>query len=293
LIFLVRPATIVFSTWGTSLSWRERVFLAGIAPRGIVAAAVMTVFALELTAHGSPEAARLVPLMFLVIVGTVTVYGLFSPILARVLGVAAPNPQGMLLIGASQWVRELAAVLQDQGIKVVLADSNWANVAAARHLGLRTFHTNVLTEGALDQIEIELDGVGRLLALTSNDEVNALATIHFADLFDRSQMFQLAPETGERDDRHHGIPLHLRGRFLFRKDATHSQLTRRFRQGAVVKRTRLTEQFDFRAFVDRHGESAIPLFAIRESGGVAVVTVTDPPALKPGQTLISIVDAAA
>jgi len=292
LILLVRPAAIALSTWRTSLSWRERVFLAGIAPRGIVAAAVASVFALELVETGNAEAARLVPLMFLVIVGTVTVYGVFSPILARVLGVATPNPQGMLLIGATEWVRELATLLQEQEIKVVLADSNWANVTAARRKGLRACYTNVLTEGALEEIELELDGVGRLLALTSNDEVNALTTLHFADLFDRSQMFQLAPEASEREEQQRGIPRHLRGRFLFGKDATYAYLTSRFRQGAVIKRTPLTEEFDFEAFRARYGESAIPLFAIRESGGVVVVTVLDPPVLKPGQTLISLVDSA-
>jgi hypothetical protein len=174
----------------------------------------------------------------------------------------------------------------------VLADSNWANVTAARRKGLRACYMNVLTEGALEEIELELDGVGRLLALTPNDEVNALTTLHFADLFDRSQMFQLAPEASEREEQQRGIPRHLRGRFLFGKDATYAYLTSRFRQGAVIKRTPLTEEFDFEAFRARYGESAIPLFAIRESGGVVVVTVLDPPALKPGQTLISLVDSA-
>jgi NhaP-type Na+/H+ or K+/H+ antiporter len=290
LILIVRPATIALSTWRTSLTWRERVFLAGIAPRGIVAAAVVSVFALELVDAGNSEAARLVPLMFLVIVGTVTVYGIFSPLLARALGVATPNPQGMLLIGAAEWVRELALLLQEQEVKVVLADSNWANVTAARRQGIRTCYTNVLTEGALEQIELELDGVGRLLAVTPNDEVNALATLHFADLFDRSQMFQLVPEASEREQRDRGIPRHLRGRFLFRNEATSAYLTSRFRQGSVIKRTRLTEEFDLDAFRARYGDGAIPLFAIRESGAVVVVTVLNPPVLKAGHTLISIVD---
>ncbi len=293
LILIVRPAAIALSTWRTQLTWRERLFLGAIAPRGIVAAAVASVFALELVESGNPDAARLVPLMFLVIIGTVTIYGIFSPFIARGLGVATPNPQGMLLIGAAHWVRDLATLLQELKITVVLADSNWANVTAARRQGLRTCYTNVLTEGALEEIEIELDGVGRLLALTPNDEVNALATLHFADLFDRSQMFQLAPEASEREHRQRGIPRHLRGRFLFREDATHAYLTRRFQQGAVIKRTRLTEEFDLEAFHAQYGDSAIPLFAIRESGVVVVVTVLDPPVLKDGHTLISIVDPAA
>ncbi len=293
LMLLVRPAAILLSTWRTSLSWRERVFLGAIAPRGIVAAAVVSVFALELVDTGSVEAARMVPLMFIVIVGTVAVYGIFSPLVARWVGVATPNPQGMLLIGAADWVRELAALLQERHVKVVLADSNWANVTAARRHGLRACYTNVLTEGALEEIERELDGVGRLLALTPNDEVNALATLHFADLFDRSQVYQLIPEESEREHRQRGIPRHLRGRFLFNKAATHAYLTKRFEQGALIKRTRLSEEFDLEAFRVQYGERAMPLFAIKESGGVLVLTAVDPPALKPGYTLISMVDPAA
>ncbi len=62
------------------------------------------------------------------------------------------------------------------------------------------------------------------------------------------------------------------------------------RDGAVIKKTRLTQEFDFAAFRRLHGDTAIPLFLIRESGQLAPFTVTDPPTPKPGTTLISLVD---
>jgi len=290
LILIVRPIAVAAATWRSRLAWRERVFLAAIAPRGIVAAAIASVFALRLVENGHPEAARLVPLMFLSIVGTVMVYGVCSPLVARWLDVATPNPQGLLIIGAAPWVRAVAALLRDQGLKVVLADSNWANVTAARRDGLPARYANVLTEGALEDIEMDLDEVGRLLALTPNDEVNALATLHFADLFDRSQMFQLTPESTERERRQRGIPLHLRGRFLFADGATSAHLATRFQEGAVAKRSRLTGEYDFEAFRRQYGDTAIPLFVVKESGELGVITATSPPAPKPGQVLISLVD---
>jgi NhaP-type Na+/H+ or K+/H+ antiporter len=290
LIFVVRPATVMVATWRSDFTWPERIFLASIAPRGIVAAAVASVFALELVELGYLQAARLVPLTFLVIVGTVAIYGVFAPLVARALGVATPNPQGFLVIGGTPWVVEIAALLNEQGLKVIMADSNWENVMAARRRGLKTFYANVLTEGALEEIELELDGVGRLLALTPNDEVNALATLHFSDVFDRSQMYQLPPAISERERRQRGIPEHLRGRFLFDKAATHQYLSSRFQTGAVIKRTRLTEEFDFAAFSARYGESTLPLFAIKESGEVLVFTTMNPPSIKTGYTLISMVD---
>lgn len=98
LILVVRPASVALSTIGTFLTWRERVFLGFMAPRGIVAAAVASIFSLELMELGYPGAEKLAPVMFLVIVGTVALYGLGAGRVARWLGVATPNPQGMLLL---------------------------------------------------------------------------------------------------------------------------------------------------------------------------------------------------
>ena len=57
LIFLVRPISVFASMVGTTLPRRNRVFLSFLAPRGIVAAAVSSVFALELAhaSHANPE----------------------------------------------------------------------------------------------------------------------------------------------------------------------------------------------------------------------------------------------
>ena len=90
LILVVRPASVALSTIGTFLTWRERVFLGFMAPRGIVAAAVASIFSLELMELGYPGAEKLAPVMFLVIVGTVALYGLGAGRVARWLGVATP-----------------------------------------------------------------------------------------------------------------------------------------------------------------------------------------------------------
>jgi len=261
-----------------------------MAPRGIVAAAVVSVFAIELTDAGRTDAARLIPLVFLVIVGTVGVYGIVTPLLARALKVAKPDARGMLLIGAAPWVRDLAQLLADSGVPVLLADSNWGNVSAARRAGLPAFYGNVLTEGALDEIEFRLDGIGYFLALTPNDEVNTLAAIHFRELFDRSRMFQLPPQESEQDRRRRGIPKHLHGRYLFHRDATYAAITNRTEAGAVIKRTRITKEFDAEAFRDHYGETALPLFVVKESGEVTLTTAGTAFEPKPGQTLISLVD---
>ena len=94
LIILVRPLAVWSSTFTSKLKFAEKAFLAWMAPRGIVAAAVVSVFALRLAEAGFEEYEQIVPITFLVIIGTVTIYGLTAAPVARLLGVAQPDPQG-------------------------------------------------------------------------------------------------------------------------------------------------------------------------------------------------------
>ena len=287
LILVVRPAAVALATLGSPFNWRERVFLGFMAPRGIVAAAVASIFAIELADVPGIQADQLVSIVFLVVVGTVTVYGISAPIAARLLGVATPNPQGLLIVGAAKWIRDLAHVLVKRNLRVVLIDSNWANVTAARREGIDAHYGNVLDDNIDD--EVDLYGIGRLLALTPNDEVNALASLHFGEVFGRANVFQLplAETPGKRRD---SIPAHLRGRWVFRRDVTHDFMTQRVRAGASVKGTNLTDEFTFEHFMQRYGETAVPLFLIGGRGEVTIMTVTNTPTPKAGQTLISLVD---
>jgi NhaP-type Na+/H+ or K+/H+ antiporter len=287
LILIVRPTAVALATAGTRLNWRERCFLGLMAPRGIVAAAVSSIFALDLAHEGFSDAERLIPVTFLVIVGTVVTYGLAAPPVARHLKVASPNPQGLLLVGADPWVRALARLLQSQGLSVVLVDSNWTHVAEARQAGLQAHYGNVLSEHVME--ELELDGIGRLLALTSNDEVNALAALHFSEVFGNAGVYQIAPPARRSRDRDRTLPGHLTGRFLFDTAATHEAITRRVQAGAVFKKTPITEEFDFEDFRAQHGDSALPLFTLKNSKELTVLVVGDTVSLKAGQALISLV----
>lgn len=94
--FLARSISVALATVGTGISWPERHLLTWIAPRGIVAAAVSALFALRLEQMGHPDAKFLVPLTFLVIVGTVVLQGITSAPLARVLEVAEKIAKGVI-----------------------------------------------------------------------------------------------------------------------------------------------------------------------------------------------------
>ncbi len=286
LMLIVRPAIVAAATLRSTLNWRARALIAWIAPRGIVAAAVASLFALELAEAGYAGAEMLVSITFMVIIGTVVIYGLSAAPLARLLKVAQPDPQGILIVGAHPWARAIASELKDVGIAVRLVDTNYANIAEARMEGLPVYYGSALTEIALDAIELQ--GIGRLLALTSNDEVNSLTALHFSEIFGRDSVYQLPPEQLARASKQ-VVSRSLRGRFLFDPQATYWNLTARFDVGADIKTTNLTEAFDYERFRARYRE-AIPLFLIGAGNELTIFTVKSPPEPVPGHRLVAIVD---
>lgn len=280
LILVVRPLTVLFSTLGSGVSWRERAFLASVAPRGIVSAAMASVLALELHHRGYEEAELFVPLAFTVIIGTVVIYGLGAGPIARWLGVADSNQQGVLILGAHAWARQLGLALKEH-VPVLMVDSNRHNVSQARMAGLRAQHGNLLGEHFVETLD--LAGLGRHLALTSNDEVNALACLHMEEVFGRSEVYQLVEEDPEDGQE-------LGGRRLFAGDASFPQIQRMLRAGAVFKSTKLSDEFDLQKYREHYGADALPMFVLDEgSGTLRVLTIDIQRLPEADRTLISLV----
>ncbi|MCG8352127.1 MAG: cation:proton antiporter [Chloroflexales bacterium] len=285
-IVIARPAAVALSTIGSGLNWRERIFLAWMAPRGIVAASVSSIFALRMVEAGIPSAERLVPLTFLVIAGTVAFYSLTVAPVARLLRVVLPNPQGALIVGADSVARTIARALHEKGYQVLLVDTNPANITAAKREDLPTSEGNVLADDLAN--EINLGGIGRLLALTPNDQVNTLAVIEYAQLFGRAEVYQLSlPRNGQSGKGRVSQKLH--GRLLFGPDLTHEYLARQLSEGAVIKTTQLVRTSDSQAFRTPEGEFALPLFLLGENGTFTVVTADRAPVLRQGQMAICLV----
>ncbi len=282
LLLVVRPAAVFAATLGSRLDLREKLFMSWLAPRGIVAAAVASVFALRLEALGYPGSDRMVAITFFVIIGTVVVYSLTSPILARRLGLTKTGADGVLVLGGQPWVRAMAKSLNEEHVPVMLVDDNWHNVRQARMAGIPAFYANVYADSVLERVE--LGGIGRLLAMTGNDDVNSLVALHFTSLFGRNQIYQLAPEEQKLSG---NVSSHLRGRSLFGEDLTHTELSRRFYGGWIFKKTRVTESFDYEAFLARHQGQVVPLFLIGE-GRLQVLAAGGGAKPGPGQTLISL-----
>jgi len=284
LVLVARPASVFASTLGSKLNIKEKLFLSWMAPRGIVAAAVAAIFALRLEEVGFAGAEALVPQTFFVIIGTVALYGLSAPLVARRLGLAKAQPQGVLFLGGHHWVRGIAKTLQDEGYPVMLVDNSRHNISAARMAGIPAFYASIFSDNVLDRVEI--NGIGKLMAMTVNDDVNSLAALHFAQLFSRSQVYQLMPEDDSLLDAH---SRHLRGRILFGKGLTHAALTEWFTDEAVVKKTKLSEEYGLEELKTRYAGKVLPLFMITEGGNLQVFTADSKIKPQAGQFLISLV----
>ena len=288
LILVGRPLSVFISTIRSDLSLKGKLFISWMAPRGIVAAAVSSVFALKLEEIEIAQAEYLVPLTFMVIIGTVLIYGITSPMAARLLKISQSNPQGVIIAGAQEWALQIATILHENNFSVLILDTNRFNTRQAKMKGLNAYNESIISDKVIDKIELE--GVGKLLALTSNDEVNSMGVLHFSEIFEKENLYQLQPATKE-DEREYS-PQHLRGRFLFGKNITYDHITKRTREGAAIKSTNITEKFTFEDFKKKHGESAIPLFLITSARKLIPFTSVDKIIPEKGSIIIALINPA-
>lgn len=187
LMFIVRPISVALSLARTEMTWKEKFFIGWIAPRGIVAASVASLFAFALTEAGFSEGPRLLAITFLTIALTVTLQGLTAAPLARVLGLESLQGQRVVIIGAGPFGRGLANILREHGRPVVLVDRNPLLVDLARSDGFDATAGNALDEGVLETAGAEQ--AETLVAVTTNSEVNALAAHLAQDAFGVARAF--------------------------------------------------------------------------------------------------------
>ena len=264
--FVARPLSVWVSAIGSTLSWQEKSLLSWIAPRGIVAAAVSALFAIKLEQSGEAEAAVLVPLTFSVIFGTVVLQSATSRMMARWLGVAEPPPNGFLIVGANTIARTIALELKKNKVDVLLTDSNWDNIRAARMDGLRTFYGNPVSEYA--EQRLDLVGLGKLLGLSPERSINTVAGMRFGNEFGQHNIYALRTSVDARLSEMHIDGEEHRGQYLFSKDLTYSKFSSMLAQGAELHSTRLSSEFTWNDFQQQNGKDAIPLFAITPEGKV-------------------------
>ncbi len=277
---LARPLKVIVATLGSSLSWRERALLGWIAPRGIVAAAIAALFAIRLSEAGFEQAPLLVPLTFLIIIGTVVIQSATARPLARLLGVAEPEARGVLIIGANPVARVIAGALRDLDYRVLLTDPDWTNIRAAMMQGFPTYYGNPVSEHA--ERHLDLIGLGKLFGLSPSNEMNLLSAIHYQREFGRANIYLLRAGDEEIDSTH--------GKQLFGVEVSYSRLKEMLEKGAKIHSTPLTETFGIDDYYREYFKRAVPLFALTPRGRLRIFTTESELSPEQGWTLVALVE---
>jgi NhaP-type Na+/H+ or K+/H+ antiporter len=288
--FIARPVKVFLSTIGSDLSWQEKAMISWIGPRGIVAAAVTALFALRLQDIGMENADLLVPLAFAIIIGTVLVQGSTAKFIAKRLGVAEPEDSGFLIVGANPVARTVAKALNDNGFRTRLTDGSWTNVKEARMNGLDTYYGNAVSEHA--DRHLDLIGLGGVLSLTPQSELNALAGLRYKSEFGSNQVYFLSTEkekSKERSEAKSRKAISHDSHVLFGSEVTYAKLASLLSRGAKLKQTKLTENFSFEDYLQQHGRRVTPLFAFNPRRRLRFFTAAASPKPETGWTVVSLV----
>ena len=260
--FVARPISVFISSIGSNLTWKEKVLISWIAPRGIVAAAVSAIFALHLEKTGVPQAELLVPLTFLVIIVTVVLQSVSARWAAKMLGIAEPEGHGFLIIGVSDLSLAIGKELIKQDLRVLMADNYWENVRKARMEGLPVYYGNAVSEHA--DRNLDLIGLTGLLALSWRDNVNSLACLKYSSELGAANVFTLPSSEDDarsEDSRHTNKKF---GQVLFSNEENFKSLSTKLKEGYALHSTKLSEEFNFLKWEVQHDGKAIPLFSIHK-----------------------------
>jgi NhaP-type Na+/H+ or K+/H+ antiporter len=270
LVLVTRPLVAALATLRTDMSRGERQFTGWMEPRGIVAAATASTFSAGLVSNGIGGASKILPVTFLVIVATVTLYGLTAAPVARKLGVTRPERTRPLLVGGEAWVVDLACGLRSVGLDVLM----WAGLEEERErirqAGLELAPGELLA--AATGRGAQLEGINMVLLLTTEDDFNALASAVLAGSVD-GPVYRLGPQLPS-----HGVVApYTGGQILFGAGLTRYDVGRRYAGGARITL--------------RPADSEIPggadlLFLVRPDGKLLPVTATSTPASENGDTVI-------
>lgn len=285
--FLARPLSVIFASMRSSLTWPERHLLAWIAPRGIVAAAISSLFAIKLEAAGFSQAGMLVPLTFLVIIGTVVLQSSTAGPIAAWLGVSEPDPKGILIVGANPVALAIAKALNQEGFRCLIADSSWIQISNARLNGLDTYFGEPVSEHA--DRNLDLIGMGKMIALSPRGELNALACMHYRMELGYTSVFALQTKSNSDVTDPRKTTARRFGFMLFGRDITYSSLAGLVSEGWGVSKTGLTESFTYDDYLQLYNNEIVPMFAITPNGKLHIFTADKAVSPLAGWSVISFV----
>lgn len=261
LIVVARPLAVAASTVGSALTTRERAMLAFVAPRGIVAAAVSAVFALEIE-HQGFDPGPIVPITFSVIVLTVIFYGFSAVPAAKFLQVARPRQRAVAIVGAEPWHLRLAEALQDSGVPIMLFSDQIREREDAQGRALLVFWGELQNEDVEEAAEAL--GISSVLVLTDRTELATAVVSSLGPLVGRSNVYSFGAERGPATA---GAGSAMAIRSVFRSNEEDSASIRLLHEGASFVRISSDDQSDSDLVIAVLSEGEAPSVTFSQTSG--------------------------
>jgi hypothetical protein len=218
-----------------------------------------------------------------VVVATIIAHGFSIRFVARWLGVTGAPQKGLLIVGSTAWSLSLARQLRQLDLPVMISDTSWHRLAAARQSGIDTYHGEILAEATEDRLDLTQFQV--LVATTENEAYNALVCSEFAPDIGRDSVYQLGVKGDDED--HRSLPEALRGRAMFASGLGVAEIMEREAAGWAFRKTRISEQFDFAQAQAGLAEGADMLFVLRKDGKIRFFTHASRPSPQAGDVVVS------
>jgi NhaP-type Na+/H+ or K+/H+ antiporter len=274
MVIVLRPLAVAIATARSTFTLRERAFVAWMAPRGIVAGATASAFGLQLAEKGIDGASSVLPIVFVVIFGTVLLYGLTGPLAARWLDVAGAGRGLVLVVGGHSWAREIAVALRRAGVDVRMWVGAPTDREAARAAGIDADRGRMMVD-SVDR-EAELEDVSDVLLLTQSDDFNAVAASELRSELGHGHVFRISPDPEETDL----LPPATEGGILGAQGLTFTELSSRFADGARIVVHPQQEPL---------GQTDVTLFTVSSNGRLSVAADGRAPDTQPGGRVIALV----
>ena len=191
LMLIVRPLSVWLCTWNSDLTWQQKLFLSWIAPRGIIAASVASLFAILLTQRGINGGDSIKSLVFLTIILTVVIQALTAQWLANLLRITSKDTTGIVIVGCSPLSLLIARLFLERGELVTLIDTDPDSQPSESQPDLKVFVSSALDTNVLE--EAGLSKVGTFLAMTNNGEVNLVVAQRAIEEFSPPRVLAIFP----------------------------------------------------------------------------------------------------
>jgi NhaP-type Na+/H+ or K+/H+ antiporter/mannitol/fructose-specific phosphotransferase system IIA component (Ntr-type) len=239
-LFIIRPLSIIFCSYRTSLSFNEKLFLSWIAPRGVIAGSMASLFGIKLMALGHPEAIFLETFTFSVIVSTIVLQGGTASMISKWLKVKEPDKKGWLIVGANAFSRKIADfITKTTKSDCIFLDTNADTIIEMKENGFNAFQGNALS---LEALPSEIKAVtGNVLAMTDNRDLNQLICEKWSEIVDKRNLFRWSSQSPEveRQIAGMGVPIwtHL---------MKPSQISYDFQNGEILLQLQNNKEFNYK-----------------------------------------------